>query len=72
MKQTTDFLPIKGTDYIEFYVGNSKAGCIFLSNCLWFSASCICRTWKLALLTDHLMWLQQGKDPTCIYFSLKW
>jgi 4-hydroxyphenylpyruvate dioxygenase-like putative hemolysin len=22
--QTTDFLPLNGTDYVEFYVGNAK------------------------------------------------
>ena len=33
---TTDFLPIQGTDYIEFYVGNSKQASLFYQHCMGF------------------------------------
>ncbi|HET9054103.1 MAG TPA: 4-hydroxyphenylpyruvate dioxygenase, partial [Cyclobacteriaceae bacterium] len=26
---TEDFLPLKGTDYVEFYVGNAKQAAVF-------------------------------------------
>jgi 4-hydroxyphenylpyruvate dioxygenase len=31
-----DFLPIKGTDHIEFYVGNSKQAALYYQHCLGF------------------------------------
>ena len=31
-----DFLPINGTDYIEFYVGNAKQACSFYQHCFGF------------------------------------
>jgi 4-hydroxyphenylpyruvate dioxygenase len=31
-----DFLPINGTDYIEFYVGNAKQSCLFYQHCFGF------------------------------------
>jgi 4-hydroxyphenylpyruvate dioxygenase len=31
-----DFLPINGTDYIEFYVGNAKQSALFYQHCLGF------------------------------------
>lgn len=31
-----DFLPIKGTDYVEFYVGNAKQAAMFYQYCLGF------------------------------------
>jgi len=33
---TEDFLPLKGTDYIEFYVGNAKQSALFYQHCLGF------------------------------------
>lgn len=33
---TQDFLPINGTDYIEFYVGNAKQASLFYQHCLGF------------------------------------
>jgi len=33
---TTDFLPINGTDYIEFYVGNAKQASLFYQHCMGF------------------------------------
>jgi len=33
---TTDFLPINGTDYIEFYVGNAKQAALFYQHCMGF------------------------------------
>jgi 4-hydroxyphenylpyruvate dioxygenase len=32
-----DFLPIRGTDYIEFYVGNAKQAALYYQHCLGFS-----------------------------------
>jgi 4-hydroxyphenylpyruvate dioxygenase len=31
-----DFLPINGTDYIEFYVGNAKQAALFYQHCMGF------------------------------------
>ncbi len=31
-----DFLPLKGTDYIEMYVGNAKQSCLFYQHCMGF------------------------------------
>ncbi len=31
-----DFLPINGTDYIEFYVGNAKQSALFYQHCMGF------------------------------------
>ena len=33
---TEDFLPINGTDHIEFYVGNAKQACLFYQHCMGF------------------------------------
>ena len=33
---TDDFLPIKGTDHIEFYVGNAKQAAMYYQHCLGF------------------------------------
>jgi 4-hydroxyphenylpyruvate dioxygenase len=33
---TTDFLPINGTDHIEFYVGNAKQASLFYQHCMGF------------------------------------
>lgn len=33
---TEDFLPIKGTDHIEFYVGNAKQSALYYQHCLGF------------------------------------
>ena len=32
-----DFLPLKGTDYVEFYVGNAKQSALFYQHCLGFN-----------------------------------
>ncbi|WP_022836789.1 4-hydroxyphenylpyruvate dioxygenase [Salisaeta longa] len=32
-----DFLPINGTDYIEFYVGNAKQSALYYAHCFGFS-----------------------------------
>jgi 4-hydroxyphenylpyruvate dioxygenase len=31
-----DFLPIKGTDHIEFYVGNAKQAALYYQHCFGF------------------------------------
>lgn len=36
LEMTTDFLPIRGTDYIEFYVGNAKQAALFYQHCMGF------------------------------------
>lgn len=33
---TEDFLPINGTDHIEFYVGNAKQAALYYQNCMGF------------------------------------
>lgn len=35
--KTEDFLPIQGTDHVEFYVGNAKQSAFFYRSCLGFS-----------------------------------
>jgi len=37
LKTADDFLPIHGTDHIEFYVGNAKQAAFFYRSCLGFS-----------------------------------
>lgn len=32
-----DFLPLKGTDHVEFYVGNAKQSALFYQHCLGFN-----------------------------------
>lgn len=32
----TDFLPLNGTDYIEFYVGNARQSALFYQHCMGF------------------------------------
>jgi 4-hydroxyphenylpyruvate dioxygenase len=32
----TDFLPIKGTDHLEFYVGNAKQAALYYQHCMGF------------------------------------
>jgi 4-hydroxyphenylpyruvate dioxygenase len=34
--QQTDFLPLKGTDYIEFYVGNAKQAAFYYQTAFGF------------------------------------
>tara|TARA_Y100000385_G_C13103158_1_gene645848 strand:+ start:1228 stop:2358 length:1131 start_codon:yes stop_codon:yes gene_type:complete len=36
--EAEDFLPLLGTDYIEFYVGNAKQSAIYFKNCLGFQS----------------------------------
>ena len=36
--QTTDFLPLKGTDYIELYVGNAKQAAHFYKTAFGFQS----------------------------------
>ena len=36
--EAEDFLPLLGTDYIEFYVGNAKQSAIYYKNCLGFQS----------------------------------
>ena len=34
--EAEDFLPLLGTDYVEFYVGNAKQSAVYYKNCLGF------------------------------------
>ena len=36
--QANDFLPLQGTDYVEFYVGNAKQGANFYKNSFGFES----------------------------------
>ena len=38
-----DFLPLLGTDYIEFYVGNAKQAAYFINQLLDFNLICLQR-----------------------------
>lgn len=40
--QTTDFLPLQGTDYVEFYVGNAKQAAHFYRSAFGFQAIAYC------------------------------
>ncbi len=35
----TDFLPLQGTDYVEFYVGNAKQASLYYMNAFGFQAA---------------------------------
>jgi len=35
--ETEDFLPINGTDYVEFYVGNAKQAALYYAHCFGFA-----------------------------------
>ena len=37
-KSTTDFLPLHGTDYVEFYVGNAKQAAHFYKTAFGFQS----------------------------------
>lgn len=37
MENKQDFLPINGTDYIEFYVGNARQAALYYQHCFGFS-----------------------------------
>ena len=43
-KDAKDFLPLLGTDYIEFYVGNAKQAAHFYKTAIWLSILCIQRS----------------------------
>ena len=40
--EAQDFMPLLGTDYIEFYVSNSKQAASLLQDGLWFSRFSLC------------------------------
>jgi len=57
--QTTDFLPLKGTDHVEFYVG-TPPGCLLLPRSLRDVAGCL--RWPRDRPRDRASYvLQQGK-----------
>ncbi len=39
----TDFLPLQGTDYVEFYVGNAKQAAHYYMTAFGFQALGLCR-----------------------------
>lgn len=60
MVTTNDFLPINGTDYIEFYVGNSKQAAFFYQTAFGFQP--LAYAGLETGLTDRTSYvLQQGK-----------
>ena len=39
---TQDFLPLEGTDYVEFYVGNAKQAAYYYMSAFGFQALAYC------------------------------
>ncbi len=69
MKETTDFLPLKGTDYIEFYVGNSKQAAFFYQTAFGFQP--LAYAGLETGLSDRTSYvLQQGKIRFVLTSSL--
>lgn len=60
MKDNIDFLPILGTDYIEFYVGNSKQAAYFYQTAFGFQPLAYAGL-ETGLLDRSSYVLQQGK-----------
>jgi 4-hydroxyphenylpyruvate dioxygenase len=60
-----DFLPINGTDYVEFYVGNAKQAAHYYQTAFGFQP---CAYAGLETgLTDRTSYvLQQGKSVLCL------
>ncbi len=38
-----DFLPLKGTDHVEFYTGNARQAALLLPHSLWHETRCLRR-----------------------------
>lgn len=69
MKDINDFLPILGTDYIEFYVGNSKQAAFFYQTAFGFQP--LAYAGLETGLTDRTSYvLQQGKIKLVFTSSL--
>jgi 4-hydroxyphenylpyruvate dioxygenase len=69
MKETTDFLPLLGTDYIEFYVGNSKQAAFFYQTAFGFQP--LAYAGLETGLSDRSSYvLQQGKIKLVLTSSL--
>ncbi|MFM8371900.1 MAG: VOC family protein, partial [Bacteroidota bacterium] len=57
---TTDFLPLLGTDYVEFYVGNAKQAAHFYKTAFGFQS--LAYAGLETGMRDRASWvLQQGK-----------
>lgn len=70
MIQNNDFLPINGTDYIEFYVGNSKQAAYFYQTAFGFQP--LAYAGLETGLTDRTSYvLQQGKIKLIFTSALK-
>jgi len=64
-----DFLPIKGTDHIEFYVGNAKQAALFYQHCMGFD--CIAYAGPETGVRDRSSYvLQQNKIRLVLTTSL--
>lgn len=65
----TDFLPIKGTDHIEFYVGNAKQAALFYQHCMGFE--CVAYAGPETGVRDRCSYvLQQNKIRMVLTTSL--
>lgn len=64
-----DFLPIKGTDHIEFYVGNAKQAALFYQHCMGFD--CVAYSGPETGVRDRVSYvLQQNKIRLVLTTSL--
>ena len=43
-EEADDFLPLLGTDYVEYYVGNAKQAAHFYKTALGFQSLAYCRS----------------------------
>jgi 4-hydroxyphenylpyruvate dioxygenase len=65
-----DFLPIKGTDYIEFYVGNAKQSCMFYQTAFGFELKAYAGP-ETGVRDRVSYMLQQGKIRLVLTSALK-
>jgi len=66
-----DFLPINGTDYVEFYVGNAKQAAHYYQTAFGFQP--LAYAGLETGFTDHTSYvLQQGKIRLMLTTALPW
>jgi 4-hydroxyphenylpyruvate dioxygenase len=66
---SADFLPIKGTDHVEMYVGNAKQAALFYQHCMGFA--CVAYAGPETGLRDRCSYvLQQNKIRLVLTTSL--
>lgn len=65
-----DFLPLKGTDHVEFYVGNARQSALFYQHCLGFNL--VAYSGPETGVRDHASYvLQQNKIRFVLTSALK-